>query len=344
MKSGTYSKNGKGKIDNNNLKKGKNLMKTVAYKKTDKGIVKISNKTNSLEDMVLIAYNRLYKEISSKRYTFGHDSLQNAITAIWSRLEAIKGLTQEEIYKYLVKACSNKEIDEIRQSIRYNLLKESNLDRIENIDSGITEVFIAEVMHNIKRVLTDREYQLFYLYHIKGLTQKEIAKKFDSYEMSIHRRLEVIGKKIDSLKVNYLFDTFYVSWQSHKKRRYCRYADYKEDSGLTYKIDKSKYEPIKKEPIKINPNKCLQYPTKKYFEASPFVYMNDGRNNFEFVSGVYANSQLPIPENKIGYKEYRRKRHIRKYVRGLKRVKKEDITFELFDGHKSYLYKDGIQD
>ena len=69
-----------------------------------------------------------------------------------------------------------------------------------------------------------------------------------------------------------------------------------------------------------------------------------GRNNFEFVSGVYANSQLPIPENKIGYKEYRRKRHIRKYVRGLKRVKKEDITFELFDGHKSYLYKDGIQD
>lgn len=351
MKTCTYTKTGKSEIQINNLKTGENLMKTATYKRTGKGIVEITNENNNLEDLFLMAYNQAYSDIKRGRYTFTLENLQDAITAILERIETIELDGYQAVYHYLISACSRREKTSIRQAMSLDLMKNIQCEYfIEN--SGISDVYISEILLEIKRILTLSELEIFNLYHVEGYTQKEIAEKLDTYRIDILRKLDTINRKIENLKVSYFFDCMYVAYQSQKKKRQhkrkvLQHKDYIALSGSVIGINKTDYKEQK--PLKlvnIPANKALQYPTINYFireKNNTFDYYNAGKET-EYVSTLtYTKSKLSVETRLYSAKNYRLKKSARIYKRTLKIMRKEKETRELFKGHRSRLFKDGIQ-
>ncbi len=263
-------------------------MKSIAYKRENGKVVELVNNNNTLEDMFLMAYNQTLAEIKRGRFTFTSVNLQDAITAIWERLESIELTDYQEVYHYLVSACSKREKYEIRQAISLDLMKDIQCEYFIE-QSGISDTYISEVIGHIRDTLTDKEYQLFNLFHVSGYTQSEIAVKLETYQKDISRKLELIAEKIKHLKIAYFFDCRYVAYQSKSKRRYVRYEESIGESGIGYKLDKANYEPITNEPVKIPLNKALSYPTKQYYKTKreDFAYcQKDKQDEYFFISNL----------------------------------------------------------
>ena len=272
-------------------------MKSATYKKQNGKVVEIINNNSTLEDRFLNAYNQAVIDIKRGRYTFTLDSLQDAITAILSRIDSIELASQDSAYHYLISACSKREKHCIRQAISFDLMKDIQCEYfIEN--SGISETYVSEAIQAIKGRLTDNEYQVFSLYHIAGYTLNEVALKLDTYHKDIAKKLEVIAGKIDTLKIAYLYDNRYVAYQSKKKKRQhkrevLQHKDYIKLSGMVFKGDIENYKPIENNPIDIPKEKCLSYATKEYFEikATDYAYRDETNTN-EFI--LVSNLALQI--------------------------------------------------
>jgi len=86
---------------------------------------------------------------------------------------------------------------------------------------------IVEVIHAITSILSPVEKEVFDFY-TQGFTCKEIAEKIGSNEKSIQRQVKRIYDKIDTLKVNYFYNSKYATFQGKQGR----------DGGPKYNIEK----------------------------------------------------------------------------------------------------------
>lgn len=281
-------------------------MKSSTYKKTADGIVKIDSNINKLElnksDMFLKAYQQAILDVSNKRYTFTMENLQDAITAILGRLNDIEISEYKEIYHYLISACSKREKYSIRQSISFDLMKDIQCEYfIEN--SGINQTYILEVINEIKKVLLISEYKVFNLYHVKGYTQKQIAVKLDSNQTDISRILETVLRKIENLKISYLYENRYIAYQSKKKKRQHKrkvltQKEVIELCGEISKVKISDYKPSEKlQSNNIPSNKGLSYPTKQYYKTKREDFAYTGK--IELQDEYYFTSNLTLGKSKI---------------------------------------------
>lgn len=343
-------------------------MKTGTYKKTDKGIVEISNNNSTLEvkdDMAVLLdeYQTIFNLIdkgsnvisfvkTSEHQDSLLDSLQIAIAKLLNTKEYInhvniRGLLRQALY--------NRTIDNIRHEGTYLTFREDYSEYCQDSAYGVTKQYLNEMMLSVKEILTVSEYQIFKLYHVKDLTYQDIADKLDSNISDVYRQVKWINHKIagkdNPLNLKCLYDERYVAYQSQgKKRQHKRKVltqkEIIELCDKPYKLALDKYKESEKfKPENIPANKALQFPTINYFpvKRNDFGLVNETKEEIEYVSTLaYTGSYLPYEVKGYSSKEYRRKRYVRQYQRTLPYGDNPD-TFELFKGHKSYLYSDGIQ-
>ena len=340
-------------------------MKTSTYKKTDKGIEKISNDFDKLEvndnqTVLLSKYQTLFNKIDkgSKVLSFvrtseNKDSLMDCLQNVMVKILAEKNLNDiDDISKYFNKMFSDRYKDYIRVESRYDIFKTDNLEHvIESKESGITKEYINQCLIEIKAILSISEYNLFKLYHIKGYKQKEIAIKLNTNDFNINRQIKALNNKLDNLKIAYLYDNRYVSHNTGKKKRSHKRSvltqkQVIELSGKPYKIDKDNYQ--ESIPLKSIPLDTSKLPYSKghgmkdiIIDKSSYMVIYNGNAIYQekkiVIQNVYDKSiVLDIPVKKYSAKEYRRKRYVRKYRRSLKVVqayKNEPLT----NGYKCHL-------
>jgi len=92
---------------------------------------------------------------------------------------------------------------------------------------------IVEVIHAITSILSPVEKEVFDFY-TQGFTCKEIAEKIGSNEKSIQRQVKRIYDKIDTLKVNYFYNSKYATFQGKQGR----------DGGPKYNMEKKYNEKL----------------------------------------------------------------------------------------------------
>ena len=346
-------------------------MKTATYKKTGKGIIKIEEKdfNNNFDSktVLLSEYQTLFNKIckgsnvlnfvKTSEYKEGlSDVLQDIMTNLIESRE-YENYDKKQIKNLLYQRLSDRVIDNFRKESTFDIFKNDYTEYVEDASYGVTRQYLHEMLLEVKTRLTLSEYKIFELYHVKGYSSYQIAESLKTSQSDIARSIKKINDKIigtdkiDGLCFKTLFDTRYVAYNTGKKKRqHKRKVLTRKEiinlSGKVRHIDKESYiEPIKIEKESIPENKCLQYPTINYFKREKYnhSYISGTDIQIEYISTlVYGKSTLPVEIKGYSSKEYRRKRYVRKYTRNLK----HGINLKshaLFDGHKSYLYEDGIQ-
>ena len=272
MKSSTYSKNGKGKIEINTLKGKENPMKSDSYglwaeygfKIWKSGIygnapkLQVKNdkrdNRNELKNEFTIAYQIVSKEIY--KYRFNMDLLQDVMVSILNKIDNLE--LEESPLNYLKRACILRWKDDVREEIRHNLLSDKSTKEVD-INSGISKEFISEMLDDIKTVLKPLDWTIFELYHIKGHTLQAIAKSLNiSAFKTIANKLKRISDRIEKLNFADLVESRYILHTNKSKHNHISTFERKELAnemdieykkqfeGIGYKIDKSEYIPQKK--------------------------------------------------------------------------------------------------
>ena len=347
-------------------------MKSIAYKRTENGIEQINNDFNNLnenspETALMAVYEDLFNKIDkgsmvlmnvrTKEYK---ESLIDSLQSVMAKTLEDKGyLKAKDMNHFLRKCLLNRFLDNYRMETRYNVFKNDNLDLIiDDKENGITKEFIKTCLIEIKNILNDNDYKIFKLYHIKGFKIQDIVNKLDSSIGNIHRAITRISNKIDHLKISYLYDIRYTSYNSQKKKRQHKRKvmtkkEYRDLCGIGYRVaidDYQEQKPFNPEPI--DSNKIPFNPIQScYHEVvidkrimTQIADTGTLDKDSQFLRNVYTNSYLPIPDKpKYSFKEYRRKKYLRLYLRNIRIGIAKENTRELFKGHKSYLYDDGIQ-
>jgi len=107
---------------------------------------------------------------------------------------------------------------------------------------------IVEVIHAIASILSPVEKEVFD-YYTQGFTCKEIAEKIGSNEKSIQRQVKRIYDKIDTLKVNYFYNSKYAAFQGKQGRD----GGPKYDSSKVYNVKLNRYV----DSIEVMPNEVV---------------------------------------------------------------------------------------
>ena len=319
-------------------------MKSVTYKKTDKGIIEVNNSdfdNNEIDNLsILMAeYEVLNKKIrygsrvvnfvKTKEYKQSlEDSLQNVIMEL---LESKEYENHNNVRGLLRKAFYNRSIDSLRHESTYEIFKLDFSEYCQNKNYGITKQFLDEMLLTIKEILTSEQYKIFKLYHIKGLTLKEIAKEFDTSFQVIDYQLKKIGNKIigdgnkyDGLKIACLVDGRYTSHNTGKKRRQHKRKQLTQKqiiklSGKPYHLSIDDYQkplPIKRDKLDLSKLPHTDKQNIKEFKIDKSSYMVVASNNYiynkqeVFVSNVYQES-IVLPCNNPYRNNYRYKRACR---------------------------------
>jgi predicted DNA-binding protein YlxM (UPF0122 family) len=220
---------------------------------------------------------------------------------------------------FLRKCLMNRFLDMVKTESRHNIFKTDNLELIvENKESGITENYINQCIMEIKNILTETEYKIFRLYHIKGYTIKEIENKIDMSHGAIYNLIQKVNNRIDKLKIAYLYENRYLAYDSHKKKRQHKRKvltrkEIIEKSGVPHRISQEVYADsqvvVNQESIPFN--KCLSYPTKQYYKVSSNdsnqiadMGLNSGKTEYLIDSMTYGNAKiLPLTSKKVNYNE-----------------------------------------
>ena len=315
---------------------GENTMKTIAYKKTENGKVEKINPVKVIdnETALLDKYETLFNKIdkgspvlSFVRTKENQHGLMDCLQSVMVKILAEKNLEDiKDVSAYFNKMFSDRYKDQIRTESRYEIFKTDNLDHvIESRENGITQDYINECLTAIKGLLTVSEYKLFTLYHVKGYRQNEIAVKLDTYPMVINRKVKNLNNKLETLKINYLYENRYVAYQSQgKKRQHKRSVltekQIKELSGKTYHVAIENYQESKRLIPKGLDQSKLPYSKAhglKDIQLDKSSYMVIANGNFaynekvEIIQNVKQDSDIIHNENKANYKlanNYRVKR------------------------------------
>lgn len=347
-------------------------MKSIAYKKTENGIEKIDNDFNNLnnnspESVLLAVYEHLFNKIDKGSNVLMNvktseykDSLIDNLQSVMVKILAEKSYLQaKDMNSFLRKCLFNSFLNSIDRETRYNIFKTDNLDLIiDSKENGITKDYINECLIEIKNILSDSEYKIFRLYHVKGYTLKEIEVKLEIAYGTLVNRIRLIGNKIDKLKISYLYENRYLAYNTGKKKRQHKRKvmtrkEYQELCGITFKVAIEDYQEQKEfnpEPIDSNkiPFTSIQ---SCYHEVvidkriqTQIADIGTLDRDSQFLRNTYSNSNLTYSQTKsYSAKNYRMKKYQRIYNRNLKKGIAETKPIELFPGHKSYLYDDGIQ-
>jgi RNA polymerase sigma factor (sigma-70 family) len=265
-------------------------MKTDTYKRIDGKVEKLNdfnNLENSHEAVLMAEYQDLFDKITngSKVVNFiktreFKDSLQDVLQEVTTKVLQDGKFLEIPIseIKIFLKGCFIKKvISRLDSETRYNIFKRDNLDLIiEDKESGITQEYISECLIAIKNLLSESQYKLFSLYHIKGYTMEEIALQLSTNKMEISRKIKSISIKIEDLKISYLYENRYLAYTSHKKKRQHKRKvlsrkEIIELSGMPYQMSIEVYQESKevKEVKEVIPfNKCMSYPTKQYYKVT----------------------------------------------------------------------------
>jgi DNA-directed RNA polymerase specialized sigma24 family protein len=365
MKSNTYKKNGKGKNDNNTLKNGENLMKSVTYKKVDGKVVEIVINNNKLEDFnpekfLMDCYSKLFNLITNgsnvtpfvktKEYK---ESLQESLQdTLLKMLENKEYKNHSNIAGLLRKNFYNRTLNILRSETTYLIFKRDYSEYCQDSSNGVTKQFMDEMLIAVKSLLLVSEYQLFKLYHIQGLTIEKIAVKINSTYGQVHRSIQWINTKIEKLNFSTCFDSRYTAHFSGKKKRQHKrkIMTHKEVIELSSKVDNiaiDDYSPASTlERYNLDLHK-LPYNAKqgsyKDIMIDKSSYHTIANGNFTYnevnhvIQNVYANSCI-IPTFEVKEKRhiaYRRKRYARQYQNSLKKFKvykKESLSLVLKNG------------
>ena len=325
-------------------------MKTGTYKRQNGKVVEIEINSNDNSNLVdndpltalLAEYQTIFNHIDkgsnvvnfvkTKEYKQGLlDCLQETIAKLIDSKEYenhvnIKGLLRKAFY--------NRTIDNLRYESTYLIFKQDFSEYCQDMNYGVTKQYLNEMMLTVKQVLSEYEYKIFKLYHIKGFTIKDIAKQYDSSYSDIQRTIVNIGNKIvgtekrQGLKFSCLFDNRYVShFSGKKKRQHKRKVLTKKEiiqkSSNVAHIDIENYSPMESiKPMTIPSNKALSYSTKGYFKRHKYgidiISGNEIDKDIEYISTLTYGNSNALDYNPVFKNAYRHKRAIRQYNRNMK--------------------------
>ena len=315
----------------NLLTKG-NPMKSATYKRENGKVIEIKSESSNLgnndaEAVLLAKYEDLFNQIDkgsqvvsfikTKEYKDSLiDILQNCMVKILSKNEYKTHVNPAYLLK---KIFYDRCIDYLRTEQSYSIFKQDNLDLVvENRESGITENYIQQCITEIKNILSVTEYKIFTLYHVNGYTMQEMETKIDMSYGSINSMVNTVNNKIDKLKIAYLYNCRYATYNSQgKKRQHKRKVLTRKEiielCGMPYKISIELYQSSQVESSKevIPHNKCLSYGTKQYFKVSSNdtnqiadLGINAGKAEYLIDSNTYGNAKvLPLTSKEVNEHE-----------------------------------------
>jgi len=280
------------------------------------------NEIKDLKDEFLNAYMVVSSQIHKAR--FNMDVLHDTFLYILENIDKIELKTSA--INYLRRACIYRMKTDNRQLAYFDILKDKVTKEIQSKNDGITSEFIDEMLLLIKGTLNKSNWLLFKLYHVKGYTLRNIAKKLNSNRMDVLRRLKRIELEVSELNLRCLFDNRYTTYTNRSKHNHISTNERKQlskeldkeykkgiDMNLSI-IDIKDYIPQNK-PINqsIKNGKCQGIATKKYIKVSDFRYSKVGEKNYcyhrisGYISNVYSNSMTEITKSNMTTKKIKGK-------------------------------------
>jgi len=167
------------------------------------------------------------------------DALQTVMTDIWG-----KQIDNPE--RYIRRAVSFTMRDNRREislenfgdslEVKYSVDSEGEVKEEKYLAPALivnSQGEIVDVLQAINSILSPIEKEVFN-YYTQGFTCKEIAEKIGSNEKSIQRQVKRIYDKIDTLKVNYFYNSKYACFQGKQGR----------DGGPKYNMEKKYNEKL----------------------------------------------------------------------------------------------------
>jgi DNA-binding CsgD family transcriptional regulator len=233
-------------------------------------------------------------------------------------LSADSTLSTLDYVKLLKKAIRDSNSNFQKSWVKLDNLKVKLMDCQGNIEYGLTEQHILELLADIKAILTDREYEIFCLYNIDGYTlseqSNELGEKLNMTRKQVRYALTKINQKLfpDKSKKNetkykgiaskYFVDSRYATYNSQSKKRHLRYEDYTEGNSDGYKVDPLDYEPMINEPVSNYKETWLSndFEINAYHKEIKVKNSENITSDFDslhsqtFVRNVYDNSQTEI--------------------------------------------------
>lgn len=264
-----------------------------------------------MNEQILDAYESLSRDYRYSQYL--NDMLQKLMVKVLDGTFYVKEKYRNKFY--LMAICNHLIKDEKKQVIRFQILKQNNLDNIDSMDNGITLEYISEVIEVIEQKLKGSNRQIFRLYNIFGMSQSEIAIELNISQKTVSNKLQSITSTISKTKIKHFFDGRYVRPTCKKKREKIKWpiAKGNPSDGITLTI--AEYKEVKGKEVNrkevIPSNKCLSYGTKQYFKVSSNdtnqiadMGINSKKSEYLIDSNTYGNAKvLPLTSKEVNEKE-----------------------------------------
>ncbi len=133
-------------------------------------------------------------------YHDSEEAVSQAFLSIASTFGKVKGRSLPEQEAYIAIVTKNAALDIYRKNKRDNSVPFEELENLSEKSDDVSDEVLAEIGYeriiNAIKTLPDIYAETLYLYHVNGLSVKEIAKNLRQSEANIKKRLTRARKKL----------------------------------------------------------------------------------------------------------------------------------------------------